>query len=114
MENEKDIKELQAKLEAKLEEMREDIKNASDQELEMMGMENYVMLQMLAKENGKDHPHTQASLKLMGILKTEFLRRQDGDKPKPVIVTEKTPSTFNELMALGDGNAEEIEMVKKT
>lgn len=109
-------------LEAKLQKMKADIKEASDSELDMMGMETQLMVVLLTKMHGPDDENVVAANALLEIFRSEFLRRQGGKteaetkteaEPAVAIVVQETPKTFNQLMSLGDASVEEPEMVNK-
>lgn len=116
MDNDKELQQL----EAKLNQMQSEIKTCSDNELDRLGLETFIMLQVLHKQLGEKHAHTQSCLKLFKILQAESDKRggrvaePEAQKEAEVVVKAKAPKTFNELMSLGDGNAEELQMVKKT
>jgi hypothetical protein len=106
-------------LQAKLDGMKKEIKNCSDRELDMMGMETGMMLTILKSQHGEKHENTVACACLLDILREEYSRRHKEDtvksqaektvKPKEILVI---PKTFNELMSLGDGSVGEPEMSK--
>jgi len=100
-------------LEEKLKEMEAEIKQVSDHDLNMMGMETAEMLEALKSIHGEKHAFTIGASRLMAVLRKEYDRRTSLPEGKEEAVFIPTPNTFNELMCLGSGDIVEPEFAKK-
>ena len=104
-------------VEASLKKISAEIQTVSDQELNTMGQETSMMVQVLKMTMGADNTMYQDAKKLLDILKNEYDRRH-GTEPRTetkeqVVVNQKAPRTVSELLALGDGDVEGVEIVPK-
>jgi hypothetical protein len=97
-------------IEAKLEKIKVEIHQVTDEELNDMGFETQTMVQLLRATVGADHPNTKNAQRLLEVFQQEFHRRKNGGTVEKVEKFE-IPKTDKKLLALGDGNVVEPEVV---
>lgn len=111
--------EMEKNLEKNFQKIKSEITTITDEELESLGSETQALVSVLRMMVGEKHPNYVRASNLLEILSNEWRRRNEEQPSEPQVekasvkVKMQTPSTYNQLMCLGDGSVVEPQIIKK-